>query len=175
LYATMGQPFSMTLSDSFSHSTVTWSVLNGPPGLSVNASTGAVTWTPAPGIQFGPYTVTFQASNYAGASTLTVPLMLTFATSPPNFQVSNLNSSTGSATLNWSAPAGSSSPITNYRITVTYTTASGGLQTETIFVPGNSNQYTLTGLPSGTTFNVMIEALDSLGDIGSPSLLTFSL
>jgi hypothetical protein len=82
LYATMGQPFSMRLSDSFSHSTVTWSVLDGPPGLSVNATTGVVAWTPAPGILFGPYTITFQASNYAGTTTLTVPLVVTFATWP---------------------------------------------------------------------------------------------
>jgi hypothetical protein len=175
LYATMGQPFAMNLSDSVSHSTVTWSVLDGPPGLSINSTTGAVTWTPAPGIQFGPYTVTFQATNYAGTATLTVPLMLTFATSPLSFQASNLNSNSGSATLSWSAPAGSSSTITDYRITVTYTTASGGTQTETVIVPGDSNQYTLTGLPTGTTFNVTLEALDSLGDTGSPSLLSFSL
>jgi hypothetical protein len=30
LYATVGQPFAMNLSDSFSHSTITWSVLPGP-------------------------------------------------------------------------------------------------------------------------------------------------
>jgi N-acetylneuraminic acid mutarotase len=175
LYATMGQPFSMRLSDSFSHSTVTWSVLDGPPGLSVSATTGAVAWTPAPGIQFGPYTVTFQASNYAGAATLTVPLMLTFATWPLNFLASNLNPTAGSATLTWSAPTGSSSPITNYSISVSYTTASGAIQTQTITVPGTSRQYTLTGLPRGTTFHVTIVALDSLGDTGSPSLLSFSL
>jgi hypothetical protein len=175
LYATMGQPFSMRLSDSFSHSTVTWSVLDGPPGLSVNATTGTVAWTPVPGIQFGPYTVTFQASNYAGTATLTVPLMLTFATWPLNFQASNLNPTAGSATLSWSAPTGSSSPVANYCISVSYTTPSGAIQTETITVPGTSHQYALTGLPRGTTFHVTIVALDSLGDSGSPSLLSFSL
>jgi hypothetical protein len=82
LYATVGQPFSMRLFDNFSQSTVTWSVLDGPPGLSVNATTGAVTWTPTPSTLFGPYTITFQASNYAGTATLTVPLMLTFAARP---------------------------------------------------------------------------------------------
>jgi hypothetical protein len=101
--------------------------------------------------------------------------MLTFATSPLSFQASNLNSPPGSATLSWSPPAGSSSTITNYSITVTYTMASGGMQTETVLVPGTSNQHTLTGLPTGTTFNVTLEALDSLGDISSPSLLSFSL
>jgi hypothetical protein len=175
LYATVGQPFAMKLSDSVSHSTVTWSVLDGPPGLSINSTTGAVTWTPAPGIQFGPYTVTFQAKNYAGTSTLTVPLVLTFATSPLNFQASNLNSSAGTADLTWSAPKSSARTITNYQIVVTYTDSSGNTQTRTIIVAATSTKYTLTGLPSGTTYSVSISALDAIGDHGTPSLLTFSL
>jgi hypothetical protein len=164
----------MQLSDSFSHSTITWSVVDGPTGLSVNSSTGAVTWTPPTGILLGAYTATFQATNYAGATTLTVPLTVVFASAPVNFQASNLNSTSGSADLSWSAPATSSSTVTNYRITVTYTTA-GVTHAETFFVPGTSDTYTLTGLPAGTTFKVTIAALDPLGDLGVRSLLTFSL
>jgi hypothetical protein len=174
LYATPGSAFSMKLSDSFSHSTITWSVVDGPMGLSVNATTGAVTWTPPAGILPGPYTATFQAKNYAGAVTLTVPLTITFATGPVSFQASNLNPANGTADLTWSPPATSSSTITNYQITVSYISA-GVAQFETILVNSTSRRYTLTGLPSGTTFHVAIEALDSLGDIGSPSLLSFSL
>jgi hypothetical protein len=172
LYATPTSAFSMNLSDSFSHSTITWSVVAGPKGLSVNATTGAVTWTPPAGILLGPYTATFKAKNYAGAVTLTVPLTLTFATGPLSFLASNLGN--GSADLSWSAPATSSSTITNYQITVSYVSA-GVTQVETILVNSTSTEYMLTGLPSGTTFNVTIEALDSLGDMGSPSLLSFSL
>jgi hypothetical protein len=175
LYASMGQAFSMSLSDNFSHSTVTWSVLDGPPGLSVNSTTGAVTWTSAAGIQFGPYTATFQATNYAGSVTITIPLMLTFASAPASFQASNLNSTAGTADLTWSAPKSSSQTITNYQIVVTYTDSSGNTQTRTIIVAGTSTKYTLIGLPSGTTYSVSIEALDAIGDLGVPSLLTFKL
>jgi hypothetical protein len=174
LYATPKSAFSMNLSDSFSHSSITWSVVAGPTGLGVNATTGAVTWTPPAGILPGPYSATFQATNYAGAVTLTVPLTLTFATGPVSFQASNLNSATGTADLTWSAPATSSSTITNYQITVSYVSA-GVTHVATFLVNSTSRKYTLTGLPSHTTFHVTIEALDSLGDIGSPSLLSFSL
>ncbi len=174
LYATPGAAFSMHLSDSFSHSTITWSVVDGPTGLSVNATTGAVTWTPPAGILLGPYTATFQATNYAGSVTLTVPLTVTFATGPVSFQASNLNSTNGTADLTWSAPATSSSTITNYQITVSYVSA-GVTEVVTFLVNSTSRKYTLTGLPSHTTFHVAIQALDSLGDIGSPSLLSFSL
>jgi hypothetical protein len=174
LYATPGSAFSMKLSDSFSHSNVTWSVLDGPPGLTVNPTTGVVSWTPSPGIEYGPYTATFQATNYAGSKTLTVPLTVNFASGPVNFTASNLNSLAGSATLSWSAPTVSNNPIGSYLITVTYTTASGP-QTQSFLVPGTSTSYTLTGLPNGTTYDVALVAQDALGDEGTPSLLSFRL
>jgi hypothetical protein len=175
LYASLKSAFSMTLSDSFSHSSITWAVLDGPSGLSVNPSTGAVTWTPAAGTEFGPYTATFQATNYAGSVTLTVPLTVTFAAAPGNFQASNLNSTTGSATLSWSASAVSSSPVSDYRITVSYVNAAGVLQTQTFLVSGTTTTFKLSGLPHGTTFQVSVAALDALGDLGTPSWLSFQL
>jgi hypothetical protein len=175
LYATLTSAFSMNLSDSFSQSTITWAVLDGPSGLTINSSTGVVSWTPSSGTELGPYTVTIQATNYAGSVTLTIPLTLTFATAPVSFQASNLNSTAGSADLTWSAPAASSNTVGNYSITVTYTTTSGVTQTETFIVPGTSTQYTLTGLPKGTTFHASIAALDAIGDLGMPSFVTFSL
>ena len=165
----------MNLSDSFSHSTITWSVLDGPSGLTINSSTGVVSWTPSSGTELGPYTVTIQATNYAGSATVTIPLMLTFATAPASFQASNLNSTAGTADLTWSAPTSSTQTVTNYQIVVTYTDSSGNTQTKTIIVAPTSRKYTLTGLPKGTTYSVSIAALDAIGDLGMPSLLTFSL
>jgi hypothetical protein len=175
LYATLKSAFSMNLSDSFSHSSITWAVLDGPSGLTINSSTGVVSWTPSSGTEFGPYTVTIQATNYAGSATVTIPLTLTFATAPVSFQASNLNSTAGTADLRWSAPKASSQSVTNYQIVVSYTDSSGNKQTKTIIVAATSQKYTLTGLPRGTTYSVSIAALDALGDLGMPSLLTFSL
>jgi hypothetical protein len=175
LYATLNSAFSMNLSDSFSHSVITWAILNGPSGLTINPSTGVVSWTPSSGTELGPYTVTIQATNYAGSVTVTIPLTLTFATAPVSFQASNLNSTAGTADLTWSAPMSSVKPVTSYQIVVTYTDSSGNMQTRTIIVAATSQKYTLTGLPSGRTYSVSIAALDAIGDLGMPSLLTFSL
>jgi hypothetical protein len=174
-YATLKSAFSMSLSDSFSHSSITWSVLDGPSGLTINSSTGVVSWTPSSGTELGPYTVTIQATNYAGSATVTIPLMLTFATAPASFQASNLNSTAGTADLTWSAPKSSSQTVTHYQIVVTYTDSSGNTQTRTIIVAPTSTKYTLTGLPKSTTYSVSIAALDAIGDLGTPSSLTFSL
>jgi hypothetical protein len=175
LYATLNSAFSMNLSDSFSHSVITWAILDGPSGLTVNSSTGVVSWTPSSGTELGPYTVTIQATNYAGSVTVTIPLTLTVATAPGSFQASNLNSTAGTADLTWSAPTSSAQTISSYQITVTYTDASGTRHTTRIIVAGTSNKYTLTGLAKGTSYSVSIAALDAIGDLGMPSLLTFSL
>jgi hypothetical protein len=175
LVATPNSAFSMKLSDSFSKSAITWSVVDGPTGLGVNAKTGVVSWTPASGTELGPYTATVQATNYAGSVMLTVPLTVTFATGPVSFKASNLNSTAGTADLTWSAPTSSSQSVTNYQIVVTYTDSSGNPQSMTIIVAATSQKYTLTGLPSGTTYSVSIAALDAIGDLGTSSSLTFSL
>jgi hypothetical protein len=175
LYATLKSAFSMNLSDSFSHSSITWAVLDGPSGLTINSSTGVVIWTPSSTRDLGVYTVTIQATNYAGSATVTIPLRLTFATAPASFQASNLNSTAGTADLTWSAPKSSTQTVTNYQIVVTYTDSSGNTQTKTIIVAPTSRKYTLTGLPKGTTYSVSIAALDAIGDLGMPSSLTFSL
>jgi hypothetical protein len=175
LYATLNSAFSMNLSDSFSQSIITWAILAGPSGLTINSSTGVVSWTPSSGTELGPYTVIIQATNYAGSVTVTIPLTLTFATVPVSFQASNLNSTAGSADLTWSAPMSSTQTVTNYQIVVSYTDSSGNQQTRTIIVAATSQKYTLTGLPSGRTYSVSIAALDAIGDLGMPSLLTFNL
>jgi hypothetical protein len=175
LYATINSAFSMNLSDSLSHSVITWAVLDGPSGLTINSSTGVVSWTPSSGTELGPYTVTIQATNYAGSVSETIPLTVNFATAPGNFKVSNLNSTAGTADLTWTAPTWSSQTISSYQITVAYTDASGTTHTNTIIVPGTSNKYTLTGLTKGTTYTVSIAALDATGDLGTFSFLTFTL
>jgi hypothetical protein len=175
LYASPKSAVPMYLRDTFSHSVITWAILDGPSGLTVNASTGAVIWDPPTGTQPGPYTATIQATNYAGSVSVTIPLMLTFATAPVSFQASNLNSTAGTADVTWAPPKSSSQTISDYQIRVSYTDTSGNKQTSTIIVTATSRRYTFTGLPSGTTYSVSIAALDALGDMGMPSLLTFIL
>jgi hypothetical protein len=173
VYAAINQAATLQLKDS-NNTSVTWSLVSGPAGLTVNPTTGAVTWTPPAGLLPGTYFATFQATNSAGSVNVTVPLLLEFASAPTNFVASNLNSAAGSAVLSWSAPQTNASPISGYRITVSYNTGSG-VQTFTYVVSGTANQFTLTGLPTGTAIQVSIAALDSVGDLGMASSLTFSL
>jgi hypothetical protein len=42
-------------------------------------------------------------------------------------------------------------------------------------VAATSQKYTLAGLPSGTTYSASVAALDTIGNLGMPSLLAFSL
>ncbi|MCE5324772.1 right-handed parallel beta-helix repeat-containing protein [bacterium] len=59
---------------------VTWSLISGPSGMTIDHSTGVVIWSDPKGLPSG-YTVTIQATNDAGAGTqswqLTVPISYT--------------------------------------------------------------------------------------------------
>ena len=60
-----GQPYNETPSLSQGTSPVTWVLITGPPGMTVNSTTGAVAW-PAPTATSTPVTVTIRASNAQG-------------------------------------------------------------------------------------------------------------
>ncbi|MFI4910843.1 MAG: putative Ig domain-containing protein [Sedimentisphaeraceae bacterium JB056] len=47
---------------------VTWTLVSGPSGMTINSSTGRVTW-PSPVKDASPYTVTISATNIAGSDT----------------------------------------------------------------------------------------------------------
>jgi hypothetical protein len=172
--ATPGQQTALQLLDS-NKTKVTWSLIGGPAGLTFNATTGAVTWLPPATLLPGSYSATFQATNTGGSATLTVPLMLDFASAPATFQVSNLQPAAHTADLTWLAPALHSHPVSRFLITVSYTSSTGATQTVTYLVSNTATKYTLTGLPTGTQIAVSIAALDLLGDQSERSSLSFVL
>ena len=124
-YARLGSPYSGQLTATGS-TPITWSITNGslPTGLSLNASTGAITGTP---LATGTFTFTVVASNIVGNSTpVTLSIEAGFAlaivtNSPlPNgtvnavytsltFQVDGVDGSFP-VTWAWAAQAGSSLP-----------------------------------------------------------------
>jgi hypothetical protein len=57
-------------------STITFSVVSGPAGLSINPNTGVVTWTPTAD-QVGTDPVTFEATNAIGTTDLSLNLTVT--------------------------------------------------------------------------------------------------
>jgi hypothetical protein len=65
----VGQTGQIDLIQAGANPAPTYSLVSGPAGVMVNATTGLVTYTPAPG-DIGQQIVTFAASNIAGTSTL---------------------------------------------------------------------------------------------------------
>jgi hypothetical protein len=175
LYATPSGQLNMQLSDSFSHSTVTWLLVSGPVGMKVNASTGAVTWTPPANTPLGTIDVTFKATNYAGSADLTVPIDVVFASAPTNVKDSNVTVGSGgaSATISWGPPATNANNVAQYEILVTQPGGTTGTFTTTYTVSGSTRQLNLTGLDVSSLITIEVVAVDSKGHLGMPTFITF--
>jgi N-acetylneuraminic acid mutarotase len=66
-------PISLQVFAAGNPSAITFSVVSGPAGLSINPNTGVVTWTPT-GDQVGTNPVTFEATNAIGSTDLSLNL-----------------------------------------------------------------------------------------------------
>jgi hypothetical protein len=176
LYATPTGKLGMQLSDSFSNSTVTWSLVSGPAGMTVNTKTGLVSWTPSARTALGTMNATFKAANYAGSVKLTVPIDVVFASAPTSVTVSKLTSSrlrNDSATISWSAPATNASHVAKYELLVTQPGGATGRFTTTYTVSGKTRSYRLTHLDATSLIGVEVVAVDASGHQGMPAFITF--
>ena len=158
---------------------VTWTLEAGPSGMTINDTTGVVSWA-SPTIAGSPHTITIRATNSAGSKKATwlltvssstfpeialVPGSLTFIaateTDPPSqsFEIQNA----GTGTLDWSATTVggdwlSVSPLT-------------GTAPSTLTVTVNS-----AGLAEGTyAGTITVAALSSSNASNSPQVLAVSL
>jgi hypothetical protein len=175
LYAAQGQALRLQLADSSSHSAVTWSIVSGPQGMTVNPSTGLVAWTPSNTFSLGVTNVTFGVSNYAGNASLAVPIQVVFASAPLNLAVSNVVPSGGlqNATITWQAPTTSSQSIVHYELLVSQPGGPTGRFTTTYTLSGTTLSYTVTGLSNYSLIGVELVAVDANGDLGMPSVISF--
>jgi len=60
---------------------VTWSLVNGPSGMTINSSTGVVSWT-NPTVSGSPHTITIRATNTAGYDDVSWQLTVTLENEP---------------------------------------------------------------------------------------------
>jgi hypothetical protein len=146
--------------------------------MTINSSTGLITWSPTQAQIGGPFTVTVQASNYAGQTTQTYNL--TVKQSPPTVPtgIHQSGETVDSATLSWNPSTGPIG-VDHYNIYHYYGTGHsgrGGGITYHYDLVGTSTTptFTITGLLSGGTFSwYTITAVDPNGlSSGYSSLYT---
>jgi hypothetical protein len=162
----IGQPVSIQLSDFNTiynpSMTPTYSLVSGPAGMTVDPTTGMVTWTPTEA-QVGTQSMDFRVTNSAGTADL--PLTLTvsdFATAPTNVTV---DPSQASPLVTWTAPTTiAGDPIASYTLTAT---GQGGTP-YTYIAAATATSASLTGLPQGT-YTLTLQAFDATGSPGAVS------
>ena len=134
--------------------TVTFSVSSaGTTGCTVNASTGAITYTAG-----GSCVITATAAN-AGDWLIATDTETFVIAEPATAPTSLAATAAGNGVLNigWTAPTvNSSAAITGY--TLTYSTNSG-MSTPTTVNVGNTTGYLLTGLTPGTVYYFQVRAV----------------
>ncbi len=149
----LGAPVSPNL-PTVTGSDLSWSVAPAlPAGLSLDASTGAITGTPTAIHAAAPYTVT--AANVGGSAS--VVLQITVATSPGAPSDLAVEGHVRAATLTWSAPASTGgSPITGYAVSI-----SPAVPTSTIAIVGTTAS--VFGLANGAAYVFTVTATTAVG------------
>ena len=156
----------------------TFALVSGPTGLSINATTGVITWAPGTA-QIGATTVTVQAQNVAGTATHTFALTTTKDTTPPTAPVLTMApiTTTSSISLSWTASTDNVG-VAGYRLfryTPAYSSGHSGRgggvtyhpATYTLLVNNISpttTSYTFTGLSPLTTYYYVAAAFDAAGN-----------
>lgn len=175
-YALAGIPLELQVIDT-SHTPSTFELVAAPAGMTIDANTGLIQWTPSAS-DAGPTSVTVRATNSAGSTDLTVSFETFFTASPTNIQVTNLTAL--HPTVTWTAPTGEgASDIAGYTIQVTSRYRYGRTyRTERLVFdsPGTDTSEVLTGLTTGRKYKVVINAYRADGARGvlSTELVEFT-
>jgi hypothetical protein len=157
----------------------TYSLAAYPSGMTINSTSGLITWFPSQAQIGGPYTVTVQASNYAGQTTQTYSIV-TVKQTPPTVPTGIVQSgeTVDSATLSWNPSTGPIG-VDHYAIYHYYATGHSGRGSNITYhhdLVGTSttSTFTLSGLISGGTFTwYTVTAVDPNGlSSGYSSLYT---
>jgi hypothetical protein len=170
-FAVVGDPFELQLTDTYSNSAVTWSVVTGPAGMSVDATSGLVAWTPTDADE-GAANVTLRGTNYAGSTHLALSFTVhPFGTDlrPPSvvssgIEVSNID--LYSATVSW-PPATDNVAVAGYHITATSRKKVGryySTDTRRFDSVGTGTMFDMTGLLGNRIYNLSIRAYDEAGN-----------
>ncbi len=155
----VGVPYSATLAASGGTTPYTWSISIGtlPAGLSLNASTGAISGTPTAAVSATPLTVKVTDSGNPVQSA-SMPLALT--TSPASLKITTTSLPNGQAGVPYSATLAASGGTTPYTWSLTNGTLPSGLSL-------NTSTGAITGTPAAAVSGVALGFTAT--DAGSPA------
>lgn len=134
-----------------------WSVTPAlPAGLTLNPSTGVITGKPTAATASATYTVTATV----GGNTVTDNLTIAVITGTPPAAPTGVTAVSGNAeaTVNWSAGAAGSSPITSYVVTAV------GDASKTCTWQNGPLSCKVTGLTNGTSYTFTVRAVSAVGE-----------
>ncbi len=171
-------PYSATFSqspDPNNTAPVSFSLVSGPAGMSIDRSTGVISWTPTVA-DIGTSAVTMQISNYAGSTNYATSIPVAFASPAQGVVISHIR--TTSAVVSWSPPLVASETISGYHITASYRAQSGRFMTThtlSFTAAASDTSLTLTALPANKSISVSVAAYDATnrnGLLGQTSFTT---
>jgi len=141
-----------------------FSIIAGPPGLTVNRQSGLVSWTPPPSSSGQSYSVDIRAGNSLGAVDQTYTLS-SVDTTPPSVPAGLTVSSVDQTTLalTWNAATDNVGVTSCDLYLVTSVGGRGGShKVYTLIASGiTGTSYTVTGLQPDSTHSYVVTALDA--------------
>jgi hypothetical protein len=164
--ASMTSPYSAAVAATGGQAPYAFSIVTGalPAGLSLNASSGAVTGTAtAPGP--ASFTVQVTDSTPAGAASDTQALTIDVVSIAPPGSVAAI-AGNGQVDLSWDPVAGAASYKVHYGPAAGTYTGTSALQGSSPLMGLVLNAVTLTGFPNGVTHHFAVSSVDAGGNGG---------
>jgi len=154
-------------------SNLTYAIASGPAGVTINPTTGLLSWTPGLA-DVGTANVVVSAANASGWGTqyltLTFPVYFTDAPTAVNVISSMDANGVTTWTASWAAPTRNTSSITAYQITFNDASAPPGTP-PTILTVTAGNLSAVLSHAATLHGNVQVAALDAASDLGVASTL----
>jgi hypothetical protein len=172
---TAGQNYVFQPTVSAGSGTVTFQIQGKPTWAAFNASTGALTGTPAVANEGTTSGITITGSN--GSSSASIGPFAIAVNAPPTSPPAS-PPATGSATLSWTAPTQNTdgSPLTNLAgFHIYYGTTEGSWTSTITILEGTETSYVVSGLAPGTYYFTVVafntDGVDSTdSNIGSKTI-----
>ena len=144
---------------------ITWSLVSGPTGMTINPSSGLVSWTPA---AVGSYPVQIRATNTAGSNdqnyTIAVAAPDTVAPSVPTNLTATVISKS-QVNLSWTGSTDNVG-VAGYNIERCSGT---GCTNFALIATVTGTSYSNTGLTALTTYRYQVKAFDAVPNTSGPS------